>query len=457
LPRDFPRLPEGTVLNGKYRILSVAGSGGMGHVYRAIHVMVHRQVAIKTLVRIADTDHVALDRFQQEARIAGALGHDNICEVLDFGVDTIDDTQIYYTVMPFLEGMSLGRWLQSSSAVSPHAVADIFAQVLLGLQAAHDNRIVHRDLKPDNIFITTVGDRPNFVKLLDFGISKYMNSAGALELTRTGIAMGTPLYMPPEQARGERHIDHRADIYAAGVVLYEALVGMRPYGGHSYNEILVNICTQGFPRPSEVNPAFPPALEVVILRAMARNPADRYESAAAMRTELLHAVHSLQSGAVLALSARKDPSGPRSGGSKKKSPEQTISDGNERSIWRHRQIVVLAIVSFLLLLSVGALLVYRTAEQHKVVPVPVLSVPPPPPPEQKSVGAQPVEPLTPLHLPPAVPPLTLPDEPSVQRSSGGAARPKMRESTAPPPGKPAPSTGTTDGRRRIERDPEEIF
>jgi len=284
-----PVFPAGTLLGGKYRLQEVIGSGGMGHVYRAEHVAVHRQVAIKTLLGGGDDHRVALERFQQEARMAGALGHDNICEVLDFGAEVIAGDQVYYTVMPLLQGTSLGHWLKTPEATVA-AIVDVFAQTLLGLQAAHDHQIVHRDLKPDNIFITTVGDRRHFVKLLDFGVSKYLDAENALSLTRTGTVMGTPLYMAPEQARGETNIDHRIDIYALGAVLYEALLGRRPYEGASNSEVMINICTQDFARPTSVDPRFSPALEAVILKAMARRPHERYDNAHAMRDALLQAL-----------------------------------------------------------------------------------------------------------------------------------------------------------------------
>jgi len=285
------KIDSGTVLDRKYRIDDVLGSGGMGCVYRATNVVLKRKVAVKTLISRGSGDDAAIQRFHREAQFAASIGHDNICEVIDFGTARVPgiDVDIYYLVMPLLEGRPLSAWLSDWVRPGPAVLVDVMAQTLIGLHAAHERKIVHRDLKPDNIFITDVGDRKNFVKILDFGVSKYMESDTAVQLTRTGITMGTPLYMSPEQARGARHVDHAADIYSAGVVLYEAFVGQLPYDGDNFNEVLLRIATEPFAPPRIVNPNVPPAMERVILRAMARNPAERYASARLMREELMKA------------------------------------------------------------------------------------------------------------------------------------------------------------------------
>ena len=285
------KLEPGTILDRKYRIDDIIGSGGMGYVYRATNIVLKREVAIKTLQVHKDGDDTALRRFHQEAQIAASIGHDNICEVIDFGTHhpADGDFDVYYLVMPLLTGQSLGQWFDSWVKPSPPLFVDIIAQTLLGLHAAHQKMVVHRDLKPDNIFITHIGDRDNFVKILDFGISKYLESDTALSLTRTGIAMGTPLYMCPEQAKGLRYIDHTADIYSVGVVLYEGFVGQLPYSGENFNDVLLKIATRPFVEPRRANPNVPREIEGVIMKAMSRLPKDRYLTALQMRRALLRA------------------------------------------------------------------------------------------------------------------------------------------------------------------------
>ncbi|MBN2718549.1 MAG: protein kinase [Deltaproteobacteria bacterium] len=283
------KLEPGTILDKKYRIDDVIGSGGMGYVYSATNVVLKREVAVKTLQVYRNGDDTAVQRFHQEAQIAASIGHDNICEVIDFGTHhpTDGEFDVYYLIMPLLTGQSLGQWFDSWVRPSPALFVDIISQTLLGLHAAHQKKIVHRDLKPDNIFITHIGDRDNFVKILDFGISKYLESEAALSLTQTGIAMGTPLYMCPEQAKGLKYIDHTADIYSVGVVLYEGFVGQLPYTGDNFNDVLLKIATKPFVEPRRLNPNVPREIEGVILKAMSRLPKDRYLTALQMRRALL--------------------------------------------------------------------------------------------------------------------------------------------------------------------------
>ncbi len=194
-----PMSKLGLVLKGKYEISRLIGEGGMGAVYEAHHKLIGRKVAIKFLHAEYATNPQAIQRFIQEAQIAGSLGHENICEVTDIGRT---DDGAPYMLMPMLEGQSLGDAMNDEEGLlSTKRVSDIAYQALTGLQRAHDAGIVHRDLKPDNIFLTRMGDREDFVKILDFGISKIVSgtmpgvSGG---LTTTGMVLGTPYYMAPE-------------------------------------------------------------------------------------------------------------------------------------------------------------------------------------------------------------------------------------------------------------------
>lgn len=281
---EFERV-IGTTLNEKYLIKRLIGQGGMGAVYEAVHLGLQASFAIKTLRAKYLENKRAIERFRLEAQTAASIGHDNICEVLD--MNTAEDGTAYY-VMPLLSGSSLGEILQEQTLDLP-TIADILYQTLSALDSAHRVGVVHRDLKPDNIFITSVGDRQNFVKLLDFGISKILNRTAPGKLTRTGAVMGTPYYMSPEQARGASDIDHRVDIYAAGVILYRMLTGRYPFDGDSYNEVLHKIAVESFPAPSTLA-TVPTSVEQVILKAMARDVAKRYLSAEEMRSALREVV-----------------------------------------------------------------------------------------------------------------------------------------------------------------------
>jgi eukaryotic-like serine/threonine-protein kinase len=219
-------LAVGEVLEGKYRIIRQLAAGAMGVVYVAQHLTLHRHVAVKALRRELVNDPELVGRFEQEARAASAIGHGNIIDVFDLG-RTADGSM--YMVMELLDGHPLSELLDEEPLFPVARALDLMAQALGALHAAHKHGIVHRDLKPENIFVLDTEDRPDFVKLLDFGISKI--AAGnerlgskSLRGTSTGTVMGTPEYMSPEQARGKIElIDARTDIYAAGVVLYEML------------------------------------------------------------------------------------------------------------------------------------------------------------------------------------------------------------------------------------------
>lgn len=277
------------VLEGKYEVIRLLGEGGMGAVYEAHHKVIGRKVAVKFLHPEFAANPQAIQRFQQEAQIAGSLGHANICEVTDIG--RTDDGSPYM-LMPLLEGMSLGEKMNEDVGLLPTSlVFDIIYQTLTALQRAHDGGIVHRDLKPDNIFLTRMGDREDFIKILDFGISKIVSGSGPgaeAGLTTTGMVLGTPYYMAPEQARGAKGLDHRVDIYAMGVILYELLTGTTPFQAESYNEIIVKIVMEPFPTPRSLNSEIPVNVEEVILKAMARDPDERFSSARGFKRALLN-------------------------------------------------------------------------------------------------------------------------------------------------------------------------
>jgi serine/threonine protein kinase len=277
----------GRTVSERYVIKSVLGEGGMGTVYEAEHLGLGRLVAIKVLSPSQAKKRVAVKRFQQEARAAGAIGHPNICEVYDLG--SMEDGSPYL-VMEKLVGTTLADRISREGGLPFDEIADVMIQVLSGLIAAHDKGIVHRDIKPENIFLARRVGCPPIVKILDFGVSKMMpqfqGGDEQLDLTRTGMVMGTPYYMSPEQARGERNLDGRVDVYACGVMMYEAIVGKRPFLAPNYNALLLAIINTT-PRPlREARPATPAALDAIVVRAMAKARDDRYPSANAFLREI---------------------------------------------------------------------------------------------------------------------------------------------------------------------------
>ncbi len=275
----------GQVIDGKYRISRLIGQGGMGAVYEGVNELIDRRVAIKVL--LAHADESAGTRFQQEARAAGRIGNDHILEILDIG--TLPGGA-KYMVCELLDGQPLSDRIAERGQVAPVEIIPIVEQLLTGLGAAHDAGILHRDLKPDNVFVLRekAGKR-DFVKLIDFGISKFTESPGSesMSMTKTGMLVGTPFYMSPEQARGVKEVDHRSDLYAVGVILYEALAGRVPFFAESFNDLLFKVVLEAPPPIEEHVPGLDPAIVAIVNKAMARNPDERYQSARAFREVLL--------------------------------------------------------------------------------------------------------------------------------------------------------------------------
>jgi serine/threonine-protein kinase len=276
-------LATGLVIGTKYRIERALGEGGMGAVYLAENTDIGRKVAIKVLHANFAKDPNLLARFRQEARAAAAIGHAGIVEVLDLG-STEDGAP--FMVMECLQGMTLGERLERDRQLPVGVAASILGQVLDALAAAHDAGIIHRDLKPDNIFLC---ERPlQIAKILDFGISKLQGSED-LGLTSTGVVMGTPLYMSPEQARGTKDVGIATDLYAVGAILYHTLVGEPPFNGESYNEVMAQVLTD-LPRSvKERRSEVPAALSALIDALLAKSPAARPVSAQATRAALQRA------------------------------------------------------------------------------------------------------------------------------------------------------------------------
>jgi serine/threonine-protein kinase len=272
----------GSIL-GSYRILSEIATGGMGTVFRAEHVLLHRPAAVKVLRADLTTDADLVQRFINEAKAVTACKHPGIVEVYDFGYTNEGDA---FIVMEFLEGETLGHRLLRTRLTEPEAAA-IAHGIASALKAAHKVGVIHRDLKPDNVFLVPDPDGgPDRTKVLDFGIAKLADAAptGARR-TAIGILMGTPLYMAPEQAREASTIDARADLYSLGCILYHMLVGQPPFVAEGAREIISLQMFGEVVPPSQLAPVTP-EMEWVVLRLLEKEPAARFDSAAALTAAL---------------------------------------------------------------------------------------------------------------------------------------------------------------------------
>jgi tRNA A-37 threonylcarbamoyl transferase component Bud32 len=274
---------SGKTLEGRYQVVRLLGSGGMGAVYEGRHVVVGKRVAIKFLHAEFAANEEVLKRFYREAQAAAAIGHKSIIDIMDVGVSPESEP---YLVMEYLEGEDLDGMLLRTGALSVEAACGILEPALLALEAAHAKGIVHRDLKPANIFLVRNEGSAPTVKLIDFGISKFTGGNKESRLTRTGSLLGTPAYMSPEQARGVGEVDRRADVYSMGVILYQMLTGALPFEGENYNTLLINVLTTEARTPREINPSIPADAEAVILKQLRKDPAERSQSAREMLEEL---------------------------------------------------------------------------------------------------------------------------------------------------------------------------
>lgn len=278
----------GRVIGGKYGVLGVIGEGGMGIVYEAEHLTIGSTVAIKVLHTRYAGRRDAAERFYYEARVVGSVGHPGICEVFDVG--KLEDGSPYL-VMERLRGETLAARLRREGKLGWPVVRAVLSEVLSVLVVAHQKGVVHRDLKPDNIFLTTRVGQPPLVKLLDFGISKVVGlDDDSIERTKTGLVMGTPYYMAPEQARGDQELDGRVDLWALGVVSYELITGSRPFVAKNCNALLMKVLS-ATPKPMDrYGTGISQAAVDFVARAMAKDREARFGSA----LEMLEALGDLE-------------------------------------------------------------------------------------------------------------------------------------------------------------------
>jgi len=265
----------GEVFNSRYRLKEKLGSGGMADVYLADDLLLNREVAVKVLHAQYASDPAFIQRFRQEAQSAANLNHPNIVNIYDWG----NEGDLYYIVMEYVEGRDLKEILRSEGRLLPERAAEIAAEVCAALQFAHRSNLVHRDIKPHNIFITNLGQ----VKVMDFGIAREGSGGG---ITQTGMVMGTPQYISPEQAQGLA-VDGRSDIYSLGVVLYEMLTGQVPFDDPNPVTITYKQVREDPTPPSVIDPEIPATLEAIVMKAMSKNPANRFQNAQEMKADLL--------------------------------------------------------------------------------------------------------------------------------------------------------------------------
>lgn len=276
----------GMVIQDRYRIIKKLGEGGMGAIYLGEHMMIKRKVAIKCLHSQFAGNQEIVARFHREALAATAIGDEHIVEVTDMG--HFHDGSLFM-VLEYLEGHDFSKEIEKNGPQPLGRVANIICQMCDALIKVHSKGIVHRDLKPENIFLIRRGDNPDFVKILDFGISKFKTSldGNSARMTATGAALGTPYFMSPEQAEGTTEVDHRTDIYALGCIMYHALTAQFPFEEATLPMLIVAICTKPPRAIRTLRPDLPDSAMQIIVKALAKDKNDRFSDCAELKRALL--------------------------------------------------------------------------------------------------------------------------------------------------------------------------
>jgi len=441
----FDSVPDpllGRTLAGRYEVVGRLGEGGVGVVYRAKQAHLGRYVAIKVLHQDAAVIPEWRRRFEREARALSALAHPNIVPVTDSGIDR----GVPYLVMELLQGKTLAQLIKEGPLPLWRAL-DIARQTLRGLAFAHGHAIVHRDLKPANVFLQALPDQADHVRLLDFGMAKFLEGSSsrtmAENLTKVGVVFGTPAYMSPEQVKAAP-VDARSDVYAAGVLLFELLAGQRPFNADSYEGYMGAHLTQPVPSLDKFRPghASVPVLQPLIERAMAKKPASRFKDAGAMLAALEAAIAKLPAAATKdgRAEARRKPT-PR--------PQRHIEARRSASVSRFlRRAILMGAVAAGLAVAVVVYLRGNGASPVETPPVKTAALPAAPPPVKPTppnVAPPPVNPTLPTpatppapaaELPPPGAPAVAPPPPPVSAPTPPAPPPVVAE--LPPPPKPAP-------------------
>ena len=347
------------LLGGRYELDGIVGRGGMAEVYRARDIRLDRVVAVKTLRDDLARDHTFQARFRREAQSAASLNHPSIVAVYDTGEDSSGNSHIPYIVMEYVDGRTLRDLLRDDRRLLPERAVEITDGVLRALDYSHRNGIVHRDIKPGNVMLTRAGQ----VKVMDFGIARAVSDAQAT-MTQTAQVIGTAQYLSPEQARGER-VDARSDLYSAGCLLYELLTGRPPFLGDSPVAIAYQHVRENPVPPSHLDPEVPPWADAIVLRAMAKDPRDRYQSAAEMRADIQRALSGVPVAAprtgVYGPTQRMGPATAMAAGPTRSIPDYRYGpeeDGYPPDRSRRRRTVLLWTAGVLLVLAVVAVVAY---------------------------------------------------------------------------------------------------
>ncbi|MFE0176836.1 protein kinase [Streptomyces sp. NPDC059002] len=281
-----------SLAGGRYQLRDLLGEGGMASVHLAYDSVLDRQVAIKTLHTELGREQSFRERFRREAQSVAKLTHTNIVSVFDTGEDDLDGTTMPYIVMEYVEGKPLGSVLDASvaqyGAMPTDQALKITADVLAALEISHEMGLVHRDIKPGNVMMT----KRNVVKVMDFGIARAMQS-GVTSMTQTGMVVGTPQYLSPEQALG-RGVDARSDLYSVGIMLFQLVTGRLPFEADSPLAIAYAHVQEEPVAPSSINRSLPPAVDAIVARALKKNPNERFPTAESMRDECLRVAQSFQ-------------------------------------------------------------------------------------------------------------------------------------------------------------------
>jgi serine/threonine-protein kinase len=288
------------LLGDRYELEGVVGRGGMAEVYRARDLRLDRVVAVKTLRADLARDQTFQARFRREAQSAASLNNPSIVAVYDTGEDMSTGTSIPFIVMEFVDGKTVRELLNEGHRLLPERTLEIVSGVLRALEYSHQAGIVHRDIKPGNVMVTRNGD----IKVMDFGIARAMSDSQAT-MTQTAQVIGTAQYLSPEQARGER-VDTRSDLYSTGCLMYELLVGRPPFTGDSPVAIAYQHVRENPIPPSRLDPELPPWADAIVLKAMAKSPNDRYQTAAEMNADIQRAASGMQVAAAYQQPTRAD-------------------------------------------------------------------------------------------------------------------------------------------------------
>jgi len=357
------------LLGGRYEIGETLGYGGMAEVHRGRDTRLGRDVAVKVLRADLARDTAFQSRFKREAQNAASLNHPAIVAIYDTGEEPASDTSQPYIVMEYVEGRTLREVLNEEQRLLPRRALEITADVCAALEFSHRNGIVHRDIKPANVMLTAGGA----VKVMDFGIARAVTSASAT-MTQTSAVIGTAQYLSPEQARGES-VDARSDVYSTGCLLYELLVGQPPFTGDSPVSVAYQHVREDPVPPSELNADVSPAVDAVVLKALAKNPANRYQSAAEMRADLLRAANGqpVEATPVLPFDERTQAYAPV-GAAAGAADATTLLRRPEEDRRRRRWLAWALLALLLALVFLGAVLLTKSILGNKPTMVPVPDV-----------------------------------------------------------------------------------